>query len=451
MRLLDTALASGIRGTPLRDQPPESAFLGREHQKRFVSGCHRGYDRAQDTLLDVLLALRETTYLDGSEIEFRESVFRRIADSIAVAMLSMKDHVMARMCLEYAMRPLDLQVLVAAYEDVKRMNAESRMTFALLADMTTFVHVCDVLRIDFRPGHPLVQMIELKGGRVNEILLEELENYQPVPQSLELVESDSSIAEHHKAQAKRILRQAIRRDQVQQILRTDEGTDPISGQHMKLSKVEVTPEGYGEKIEEACEVARQAGSASITIDECLHVGVGYASEHNVALRFADSALDQIIAAHFEHCAAGLIRVLDEVRESVPDEELILVMDPLWMNLHAIPTRPFPTWGLKKESIQCLLERRLVLAFGFDIASFIWMCREIGIKVRLSTKKEAAERDQVLGGKGSMKWGHRIIAYESCDGPVLVGERNLLRFLCDWISPADFVSKTWLPHMTTPMH
>jgi len=451
LQLIDTALSSGIRNTPLRAQPPESAFMGHQHQRRFLTGCHRGYDRAQETLVKALGALQVATHLDSAEIAFRRSVFRRVADAIAVAMLNMKDHVIARMCLEFAIHPLDMQVLTAAYEEVKRMNAESRKTFALLADMTTFVHVCDVLRIDFRPGSPLVQMIELKSGRINEILLKDLADYQPVPESLDQIDDDPAIDDRYRSQAKRMMRQKVRLAQVEEILETDEGTDPVSGQLLKLSKDLILLEGIGTSIEQACQVALDTGAASTTLDDCIHVGSGYSDSYQEAKAIASDALDVSVDRHYVLGPDSLRSTMEEIRKIVPEDELVVVVDPLQMNLRSVPTRPFPVWGIKRSTVGHLLGRRLVILFGFDLSSFFWMCRSKGVDVHLSTRKESARRDQLLGGKGNLTWGNRIVVLESCDGPVQIGERNWLRFLCDWISPADFVGQAWVPWTKQSLH
>lgn len=451
LKLIDTALASGIRNVPLRAQPPESAFLGPQHQERFLAACHRGYDRAQETLVDVFVSLHEGTHLDSNETKFRMSVLRRVADAIAVAMLEMKDHVIARMCLEFAIHPLDLQVLTVAHEEVKRMNAESRKSFALLAGMTTFVHVCDVLRIDFRPGSPLVQMIELKSGRINEILLKDLADYQPVLESLDQIDDDPTIDDRYRSQAKRMMRQKVRLAQVEKILETDEGTDPVSGQLLKLSKNLILLEGIGTSIEQACQVALDTGAASTTLDDCIHVGIGYSDSYREAKAIASDALDVSVDRHYVLGPDSLRSTMEETRKIVPEDELIVVLDPLQMNLRSVPTRPFPVWGLKRSTVGHLLGRRLVILFGFDLSSFFWMCRSRGVDVHLSTRKESARRDQLLGGKGNLTWGNRIVILESCDGPVQIGERNWLRFLCDWISPADFVNQAWVPWTKQSMH
>lgn len=451
IQVLDTALASGIRAVPLRsgDATPES-FMDVEHRRRFLAACHRGYDKAQDTVFETCVALREKSALALDEVEFRELVLRRVVDSVAIGMLRLKDHVMARLCSEFSIHPLDLSVLRAARPAVKRQNAESRLTFALLADLTTFVHVCDVLRVDFRPGEPTLSMIELKTGMVNRMLLDQLKEYRPEASSLERIDSDPAIPERHKAQAKRMLRQEIRLTQIQEILKTDEGQDPVTGHHIRLPREELALREYGDSIEEGCIAATSSEGVSTTIDGCLHVGIGSAGDPSQSAELAYGALRERVAEHYCSPPDGLLEVYEEVRSMVRDDEIVFVVDPLVLNLHSVPTRPFALWGLSSRTVEAVLRGTVAIRIGFDLAAFIWMCRSLGAKVGLSTRQEAARRDQLLGGQGGKLWGHRALAYESCEGKIIVGERTLLRFLCDWISPADFVANTWAKHLTTPL-
>ena len=55
-------------------------------------------------------------------------------------------------CLPRSTPHIDSLIILEAKKAVDRLNNESRLTFALLADLSTFIHVADVLRIDFRGG-----------------------------------------------------------------------------------------------------------------------------------------------------------------------------------------------------------------------------------------------------------------------------------------------------------
>lgn len=73
-----------------------------------------------------------------------------------------------------------------------------------------------------------LSFIELKSGRVDEMLLDKLEGYEPKEESLKVVEKDPLIEERYRNQARRVLRQKIRIAQIDQTLRTMKGLASFS-------------------------------------------------------------------------------------------------------------------------------------------------------------------------------------------------------------------------------
>jgi hypothetical protein len=193
------ALESGVRARPIRTKSPSDPFVDEKHQSEFFKACHHGFEKAQRRIVEMISDLRSDSTLDGGEKEFRELTLRKIIDGMAVLLLQNKSHLVRRFILHDEPPTTELDIIKEALAEASRLNSESRLTFALIADLTTFIHVCDILRMDFRDRR--VSLIELKSGRVNEILLSELERYTADNASLGAIDCDKRIDPKHRKQA----------------------------------------------------------------------------------------------------------------------------------------------------------------------------------------------------------------------------------------------------------
>ena len=175
--VVGAALEYGVRYVPITPARDKSPFRDFRHQRDFFASCHRGYEKAQTRILELVRTLHSNPMLTDDEKLYRELIYRRVVDAIAFTILRTESHVARRLELHDVPPNLDFTTMTAAKREVDRLNDESRLTFALLADLTTFIHVADVLRVDFRSGVPSVHLVELKSGRVNNLLLSQLEMY----------------------------------------------------------------------------------------------------------------------------------------------------------------------------------------------------------------------------------------------------------------------------------
>jgi len=141
-----------VRSFPLRTDSPSKLFTNDKHHRDFLSACHRGYEKAQNSILKAIIELRNNPDLSDHEKTFTELAYRKIIDTIAWAMLKTDTHIIHRFVYQDQPSHIDSLIILEAKKAVHRLNNESRLTFALLADLSTFIHVADVLRIDFRGG-----------------------------------------------------------------------------------------------------------------------------------------------------------------------------------------------------------------------------------------------------------------------------------------------------------
>jgi len=116
---------------------------------------------------------------DPAVKEWHSLHIRKIIDAIAFTLLGGSTYVVRRLAYQDEVPGVDFRVLDVTIEEAVRINGRSRQTFALVTDLTTCIHVADLLVIDFRGLHPTLSLRELKSGKVNSMLLEHLECYEP--------------------------------------------------------------------------------------------------------------------------------------------------------------------------------------------------------------------------------------------------------------------------------
>jgi hypothetical protein len=407
-RVLGMALESGARVRPIRTKSPNAPFVDDKHQSEFLKACHRGYEKAQHRIVEMISDLRSDSTLDDAEKEFRELTLRKIIDGIAVLLLQNKSHLIRRFILHNGPPATELGIIKEALREASRLNSESRLTFALIADLTTFIHVCDILRMDFREGR--LSLIELKSGRVNQILLSELERYTPDKASLGAVDSDERIDPKHRKQAKRILRQRIRVAQVEHMFSHDEGVDIALQKPLRLSKDEIEVTHYDELLDQLCTDAKENGVAAGVSNHCIHVGVGYAEEPETALHKAKVALNRGISEARKRSPTSLQDIEDALSGMIPKEELFQATNLFESNLVAMSSRPFTAWFIHRDHLRELLAGRMVVLAAFDLAAFIWLGRSIGLAVELTSRRGATQQAQELGSGNVPTWGGRALRY-----------------------------------------
>jgi hypothetical protein len=400
------ALESGVRARPTRIKSPNAPFVDDKHQSEFLKACHQGYEKAQRRIVEMVSDLRCDTTLAGDEKEFRELTLRKIMDGIAVVLLQTKSHLIRRFILHDEPPTTQLDIIKEALSEATLLNSESRLTFALIADLTTFIHVCDILRMDFRDRR--LSLIELKTGRVNQILLSELERYKADKASLGVIDSDERIDPKHRKQAKRILRQRIRVSQVEHMFSHDEGVDIALEKPLRLSRDEIETTHYDELLDRLCTNARQNGVAAGISSQCIHIGVGYAEDAETALRKADVALHYGTSEARKQSPAGLKDVENGLSGRVPKQELFKATNLFANNLVAMSSRPFTLWHIQRDHLNELLAGRMVVLAAFDLAGFIWLARRIGLTVELSSQRDATQEAQELGSRNVPTWGGRAL-------------------------------------------
>jgi hypothetical protein len=327
---------------------------------------------------------------------------------------------------------------------VDRLNRESRLTFALASDLTTFIHVCDVVRYDVRGSTPRVSLIELKSGQVNELLLDSLKDLEPTLESLQKLRTDPRIDDKHRKQALRMMRQEIRMTEVAKIMSTDRGVDPQLGMEIRLLGPEIALEEYDQFLKELCDEGREIGFSAGTVQDCLHLAVGFAEDHEEAVRRASKALAFTVGAAWRGAVGVKLQAAQEVSRLLEAHQAIKLIDLFGNNLRSLGTRPFTLWWIGLEHMKSLVSGQLVILACFDLAAFLCLGRTLGFDVRLSSRSDGEEMAKEFGGHHTFRWGGRCIVINEGKAEATLAAGSLSRVFADLAVPSSLfqMARVW---------
>lgn len=173
-------------------------------------------------------------------------------------------------------RDIDVDVLWKTVEEADRRNRQDRMMFHLVTDLLTAVHVGDLIKVDrsdltkpMEPGE--WEVIELKEGKVNDTLgkiLEKQEDKSLSQSDLEQVKEQ--LGQKGVKQIERMIRQKTRQERVEELIRTDEGLEPISGTPMRLMDPGEDYADYFHIVRKICDHLAEQPLTSVVYQECFH-------------------------------------------------------------------------------------------------------------------------------------------------------------------------------------
>jgi len=402
------ALAS--RGLTLKDIERDQAAHG-----RFIRGCHQGYDRAQRGIAGALIEWEEArraaaallsehrrnrdaraadALLQERVLANRMLVLRRLADSLIFTMVGFNPWIVKRFMAQKHTRPIDPLVLRRIVDYASRLNAESRYFFALASDLTTIIDVGDLLRIDRAPGAGSKwSLIEVKEGRVNAVISEIIQDANAAEDE-QMNRVRAEFGEHGVRQARRMIRQQLRLQEVDKILTTDTGIDMVTNREIFLSREVYQAEDYVGALHHVIKSAREKGIGVSAVDGCLRIAGVKVDElgRNAAMTGVAH-----LFYHLNNPAAAC---------ALPDKKgFVAEVDPAtarpFVDLvaHSMIVRwsyPAFIWMLEPEELFDVVMGRLLIFGQFDIQDFVSRVEALGFKTSWITAKQAAEMKR-LGG------------------------------------------------------
>ena len=369
--------------------------------KRFIRGCHYGYDKAQHRTAKLILDLDEKCRSVEEElkqkrrerdrdaalavigqlnvIKNRQLVLRRVLDTILYTMIKGQSWILKRFLVQEEIRPIDPKVIARAVEIASERNKVSRYRFNLVADLTTIAQIGDLIEVDFSMNtEERWRVIELKEGKINE-LLTGIIGERTEPLSVEEVEGiKTSLGLEAAKQARRMVRQQKRLGEFWKILKTDRGLDPVINTEIQMSPIEIITDTYIEAVQSIIEKVATDGVGAISVDDSLHL---FATTGALLNRKGAVAHVGHIVYHMRKpdrdCKVGQV---EEDQERYEVESGPPVIDLVSFNMRAQWGCPVFMWELADHRKLDLVMGRIRVFGCFDLENFIRMNTELGLKM-----------------------------------------------------------------------
>jgi hypothetical protein len=387
----------------------EAALDDGSVRRRFFRACHYGWDLAQRHIAKLVIEYQETIIgLQGelkaarrnrnqekiAEIQTliaclasRQLVLRRLADTIFYHLIRHENWVARYIYTEDRIRDIDTKTLTKTVELASELNRDERRIFHLVSDLTTVVQIGDLVRNDATATAPGWSLIELKDGRMNTILLEELGKRGGKLDD----EAVEQIREKHGdkavSQAKRIIRQQQRQENLMQLYETDTGIDPMHQLPVTFQPEAVQVDAYAAELPGLCERAEKQGISVAISNDCLRIVMVTRDEYMRIGRRGVAHIFYHLRRDNRECR------LVKANEEQGKQELanLLAIPPFFdlvqMNLHAMWPPSIFLWPLSFERTLDLVFGRLHLFVQFDFDLFFEMGRKEGIEMRWASDKE----------------------------------------------------------------
>ncbi|MEM7155512.1 MAG: hypothetical protein AAF799_21865 [Myxococcota bacterium] len=280
---------------PTASEPKNAGIPDSLQRIEMVRTVHDGWKRAQNEALSLVVSLvdeikevdalvrtcnrnRDRPAANGFKqtrklLEYRLRQVRSAIDAIVWTICGRQHYVVRRLRLDGADGSLDRHSLLLNLEAADDYNS-SPTTCAILSDLTTFVHVGDLVIAEHDGAGHTITLAEVKSGDVNEKCHEVLDRFSASQCQRQLAYALSEMTEREQEQLSRMARQVERLNETVNTLRTDRGTDISTGKRIEIPSEVFEVEDYGDVIVEmAEELADDANWAIRDVDECLFLGL----------------------------------------------------------------------------------------------------------------------------------------------------------------------------------
>lgn len=438
-KLLDTAFTGGFKALESHGFKTKDFERDPRARSRFIRGCHYGYDKVQKNIGRLVIHLegkvvaletelkqirqkrpRQVELMQKKILELRilgnrQKVLRKIIDAILFATIEHNLWVIRRLCLESQVRRVNTKTILKMLNLASDLNSKSRYKFYLVTDLTTFVHLGDLVEVDFSGDEKKWRIIEIKEGKMNKTLLDIIQDrdVQLSPDETKTIEVKYG---HHAAkQVKRMITQKRRITEFEKIIKTDHGIDPKLGKEINILPETFIFESFQEALSSLIDHIYEKGVSAITINKCLRL-FGFKAEmlNEPQIGLSPDIHPHIITHAFFHMANPkiLCKLLLDPEQAMNElKEMELApsfFDFVRYNLNDPFSWPIFFWG-KKDQIYDLLAGRIRLFIQFDMKVFFELAEESGVKMTWVTGKETEELRKVSSRiPGSLNsWGVKI--------------------------------------------
>ena len=408
----DGVEAIRTRGVDL-SEGVENALRDGKIQRQFVRLCHRGYHRAQALIAEALLAAddaqREAAAREvesrkhGSEpseartfvqvAENRTVVLRSLADALALILLKDEPWIVRRFLHQDNPPALDRDTIEGALREARFRASKNPLSFALVTDLTSGIHVGDLLEFDLSGSRSTTRLIELKSGKVNEelgaVLRQDPDLTPPTIERVAASHGDSGVR-----QIRRQKRQLDRLSSVANVIENERGTDPRSGHGLIISSDYIELDDWTEVFHDLVVDTRKHGGAAANIQGALQV----AMIDSTTAKDAQAAATSAMGITFLQMLDGPDALPDRPAELVSriSERLYGIHDfrsALFSNEFMAPWRlPHPEF----DTVFDVLFGRILIGLHLDPIGLISLSESMGQPLRWATRKEKSGLSETRG-------------------------------------------------------
>lgn len=358
----------------------------REEWLTFAKYVHEGWKEAQSIIID--RTIRNLNEIDILKAEYKDacrskdrplgltiknkinalqvenSVMRRMIDSIAWAMLHFEHSTIRRLIVKGAHTNFSAQNIKDSIPTLSLYNQNDHH-IAICCDLTTFIHVGDILLYDAKNGRTL--FVELKSGDKN-IALSGLATIA-IEAKCKAFENElkKELSETDNKHFERLRKQAKVGKTVVDTINNEKGTDHNTGAGVTIFPTTYEPQSYSPIIKKCYEQLSDTKSWAIeTVDECLHIGI-YNNNDQAFVGF-NAWMDLI------GCKSQIYNIMDSFR---------------------IPTStPFASLSLPTELLEKMILGEISLILCLDIKAFVYLANSMFPNFfSYASKKITAKADQ----------------------------------------------------------
>ncbi len=388
---------------------------------------------------------RQTSVADGQEdlrhvIEDRQLVFRRLMDGILWVLIWPQRWLLRRLRLEGDIRGVNAGTINPLLEAVNREHSKPDETFLLVCDLTTVAQLGDVIIAQWNPKSNAMKIVaaELKVGPTNKLLHKLLHDSDLPDLNATISKISEDLGSKAAQQATRMARQERWLKDFEHVIATDVGTHPVSGQPFRMTKDAYCSKDYRDEIRALIARAKSAGSAYLTLDECLHLLAVVADDRT------SSDEGQKVAHAFYHMRHGVRCEMSslgpakeqEVEEIISGPKAIKLFDFNMRNSLAMP----PLLWYPRDIMLDVLMGRIKVFAQFDHEKFFEIASRFKLKMGFLRGKEAAKiKNRKLSGPLVEYRDTRYVSCENAEGmSMFFGSRFSTCVYMELIRPIDML-------------
>lgn len=238
---------------------------------------------------------------------------------------------------------------------------QDKHAIAIVSDMSTFVHVGDLVTFNPLDGF---QLVEVKTGKKNNEIYEAAE-FSVISKCPHFEENfKNNMSGNDVKQFKRIKRQVVRGMNVLEAINTGEGFDNLHQSKVKIDEIDLPSEFYTHRLFKMWEVIRGGKNWAIdTIDECLFLGM-----------YRDSGMG-FVAFNGWMDSIGIKSPVVNINDSF--------FDPL--------SRPFMSLHLPTEMLSDIMSGKIIIVMCFDNELFFHRANKMYPSLFLLSNAESTKQ------------------------------------------------------------